>query len=82
MPQPAGVTVQFNVASLPPLLLIAADIAAELPPSTTVVEAGGVSVTVIGFVVKVMVFILLELMVEPAVIVAVHDDARVAAGGV
>ena len=83
VPQPAGVTVQSRVTSLLPSLAITAVNAPEVAPSTTVVEAGRVSVTVIGLTVNLMLAgVMPGLMVEAAVMVAVHCDGRVAAGGV
>ena len=82
VPQPDGVTDQSSWVSVLPLLVITAVSAPEVAPSITVVEAGGVSVTVIGLTVKMMVVEMPGLMVEAAVIVAVHCDGRVAKGGV
>lgn len=85
MPQPAGLTDQFTIESLVPLLLSAAVIAVEIPPSTTTVEAGGVNVTAIGFTVNLMLEVWdaarLGLTVDPTEMVSVHEDASDAAGG-
>ena len=73
VPQFAGLSDQFSVLSLVPLLLSTAVIAPEAEPSSTAVEAGEVSAMASGFTVNVTFLLIFPLTVEAAVMVAVQE---------